>query len=71
MRRFIVVAKCAAAGLLIVVGAVLIPLPGPGTPLILAGLALLATEFTWAATLQARGADLAKSLWRRAWGQPT
>jgi len=53
--------KCVAGGALIVVGAVLIPLPGPGTPLILAGIAVLATEFEWARRLQ----DLLKALWRR------
>ena len=34
-------------------GLVLLVLPGPGTPVLLAGLALLATEFTWAERLLA------------------
>ena len=37
-----------AGATLVVVGAVLLVLPGPGIPLILAGLAILATEFAWA-----------------------
>jgi hypothetical protein len=35
------------AGLLLV-GAVMVVLPGPGLPIVVAGLALLATEFAWA-----------------------
>ena len=71
MRRTIVVAKCIAAGVLISVGVVLIPLPGPGTPLILAGLAVLATEFAWAAAVQERAVDFMKSLGRRVWAART
>jgi uncharacterized protein (TIGR02611 family) len=33
---------------LIVVGIIFMVLPGPGIPLVIAGLAILATEFTWA-----------------------
>lgn len=33
---------------LIVLGLILIPLPGPGWAVVIAGLAVLATEFTWA-----------------------
>jgi uncharacterized protein (TIGR02611 family) len=36
---------------LVIVGIVLLVLPGPGIPLIIAGLALLATEFAWAEVL--------------------
>jgi len=35
-------------GLLVVVGVVLLVLPGPGIPLILVGLAVLGAEFAWA-----------------------
>ena len=42
-----------AGGFLVAVGVVFLVLPGPGTPVILAGLALLATEFTWAERLLA------------------
>ncbi len=38
---------------LLVGGAVMLVLPGPGVAVILAGLALLATEFDWAARLLA------------------
>ncbi len=37
-----------SGGALLVVGLLLLVLPGPGTPVVLAGLALLATEFAWA-----------------------
>jgi uncharacterized protein (TIGR02611 family) len=36
---------------IIVLGIVLIPLPGPGWAIVIAGLAVLATEFTWAEAL--------------------
>ena len=36
---------------LVVLGIVFLVLPGPGIPLIIAGLALLATEFAWAEIL--------------------
>jgi uncharacterized protein (TIGR02611 family) len=40
--------------LVIVIGVILLPLPGPGWLIIFAGLALLATEYTWAARLLVR-----------------
>ncbi len=36
-------------GLTVVVGLVLVPLPGPGWPVVLLGLTLLGREFQWAA----------------------
>ncbi len=36
---------------MILVGVLLLPLPGPGWLIIFAGLGLLATEYTWAARL--------------------
>jgi uncharacterized protein (TIGR02611 family) len=39
---------------LLVVGTALLVLPGPGTPVLLAGLALLATELSWADRLLVR-----------------
>ena len=36
---------------LVILGLVFIVLPGPGIPLIIAGLAILATEFAWAEIL--------------------
>jgi uncharacterized protein (TIGR02611 family) len=36
---------------LIILGIILIPLPGPGWAVVIAGLAVLATEFTWAERL--------------------
>ena len=40
---------------IIIVGLALVPLPGPGWLIVFAGLALLATEFTWAERLFHRG----------------
>ncbi|MCD5349063.1 TIGR02611 family protein [Kineosporia mesophila] len=39
-------------GAIVVGGLVLVPLPGPGWVIVFAGLAVLATEFTWAARLE-------------------
>lgn len=36
---------------LVIVGLIFMVLPGPGIPLVIAGLAILATEFTWAEIL--------------------
>jgi uncharacterized protein (TIGR02611 family) len=41
-------AVTAAGGLLVVLGVILLPLPGPGTVVILCGLGLLSTEYAWA-----------------------
>lgn len=68
MRLLIVAAKCVAAGALIVVGTILIPLPGPGTPLIIAGLAVLSTEFEWAAQLRQRLEDFLRRVVQSAIG---
>ena len=38
-------------GAIVVLGIILIPLPGPGWLIVFAGLALLATEFVWAERL--------------------
>ena len=42
---------------LVVLGLVFLVLPGPGIPLIIAGLAILATEFAWAEILLNRTKD--------------
>jgi uncharacterized protein (TIGR02611 family) len=47
--RWIFVAS--VGSLLVISGIVFLVLPGPGIPLIIAGLAMLATEFTWAEIL--------------------
>ena len=41
-------------GTFLLLGTVLLVLPGPGTPVLLGGLALLATEFRWADRLLQR-----------------
>jgi uncharacterized protein (TIGR02611 family) len=45
------IAAIAGGGILLVVGVALLVLPGPGVALIIAGLALLATQFQWARRL--------------------
>jgi uncharacterized protein (TIGR02611 family) len=62
-----------AGWLVVVVGLVLVPLPGPGWVIVFVGLSLLATEFAWAARLKtwvqrqlAKWVDYAKARsWRR------
>ena len=49
-RAFVLV----AGGALLLLGTMLLVLPGPGTPVLLGGLALLATEFSWADRLLQR-----------------
>jgi hypothetical protein len=61
MRAFRIAIKSLVSAVLIGTGTVLLVLPGPGIPLIVAGVALLATEFEWAAKLQSR----AVAAWRR------
>ena len=48
---------------LILAGIVMLVLPGPGWLTIFAGLAVLAAEFTWAATLLGRMNAIALRLW--------
>lgn len=47
--RWVVAAT--VGGTLVVLGLLFMVLPGPGIPLVIAGLALLATEFAWAAAI--------------------
>lgn len=42
------VAVGVVGGLVLVLGLVLVPYPGPGWAVVIGGLAILATEFTWA-----------------------
>jgi uncharacterized protein (TIGR02611 family) len=48
MAQFRRIAAIVSGIALLVVGAALLVLPGPGIPLIIAGLALLAAHFHWA-----------------------
>ncbi|MBX7160497.1 MAG: PGPGW domain-containing protein [Acidimicrobiia bacterium] len=48
LRNAKLVAVTVAGALLVLVGLVLMVLPGPGIPLLIAGLAVLATEYAWA-----------------------
>jgi len=55
LRRWLRRAGIAITGTLTIMGGVLmLPLPGPGFPLMLAGLGILALEFAWAALLLKR-----------------
>ena len=47
-RRFRKIAVGVAGGLVVIVGIIAIPYPGPGWLIVFAGLAILATEFEWA-----------------------
>lgn len=62
-----------AGSVLLVVGIALLVLPGPGIPLVVAGLALLGTQFPWARRalewLRARAKRAVAAL--RAKDQPT
>ncbi|MDB4985041.1 MAG: putative transrane protein [Myxococcaceae bacterium] len=59
------VLKCIGAGALLTVGAALLVLPGPGMPMIAAGIAMLASEYEWAQRLEHRTRDFVRSLWLR------
>jgi hypothetical protein len=48
------VARMSAGGALLLVGLLLLVLPGPGLPVLLAGLLLLARDVAWAARLAER-----------------
>jgi uncharacterized protein (TIGR02611 family) len=51
---------------LLAIGIALIPLPGPGSLIILAGIAVLAREYLWARRLSSRMRATARQLHRRA-----
>lgn len=50
---------------LVALGIALLPLPGPGSLLILAGLAVLALEFAWAERWSRRIRDGFRAVWER------
>ena len=67
------IAVAVIGGLLVVVGIALLVLPGPGLVLVVAGLAVLASEFAWASsalevakrTAGDAGSVVKRTLWRR------
>lgn len=67
------IAIAVIGGLLILAGLVLMVLPGPGLLLVIAGLAVLASEFAWASSALAMakrkagdaGSVVTRRLWRR------
>jgi uncharacterized protein (TIGR02611 family) len=46
------IAVAVVGGSIVIIGLVLVPFPGPGWLVVLIGLAVLASEFTWAERLQ-------------------
>jgi uncharacterized protein (TIGR02611 family) len=54
------VGKVVVGAILLLIGIALLVLPGPGFVGIIAGLAILSTEFVWAARLLQRAKDNAK-----------
>lgn len=55
-------------GIIVIGGLIAVPLPGPGWLIVFLGLALLATEFTWAARLEKFARDQVKG-WTHWLGQ--
>jgi uncharacterized protein (TIGR02611 family) len=55
----------------VLLGLLLIFLPGPGLLIILIGLGILATEFVWASQLISRGREVAKKVGRSMKGRPS
>ena len=54
------IAVALVGGIVVITGVVLMPLPGPGMLIVLAGLAILATQFEWAQELLDRARSRAK-----------
>jgi uncharacterized protein (TIGR02611 family) len=71
LRRLYKVGVAVVGGLVLVAGVLMIPYPGPGWVVVFAGLAILATEFSWARRVltYARGRYDAWTAWlgRRSW----
>lgn len=63
-RRAYRLAVAVVGTVVVVVGLVLIPAPGPGWVIVFAGLAVLATEFAWARRLLDHSRDRVK-VWSR------
>jgi uncharacterized protein (TIGR02611 family) len=53
-----------AGGAVVLFGLIMIPLPGPGIPVVIAGILLLSTEFVWAGRVR----DFGSALWARVRG---
>lgn len=62
--RWVIVATI--GGTLVAAGVVFLVLPGPGLPLIIAGLAVLATEFAWAQVMLHRIKEKSKEVTAKA-----
>jgi hypothetical protein len=50
-----------AGGAIVLLGLVMIPLPGPGIPAVIVGIMVLSSEFAWAARTRDRG----RAIWAR------
>ncbi len=62
MKKFFIALM---GGTVLLVGTALLVLPGPGVPIIAAGLAILATEFIWAKRAMRKGRYLVKTARRK------
>ena len=59
-KQVLRVVRLAGGVALLMMGAILLVVPGPGVPVLLGGLVLLETEFRWARELRARLHRLAR-----------
>ncbi len=62
--RWVIVATI--GGTLFVVGVIFLVIPGPGLPLVIAGLAVLASEFAWAQYMLSRIKEKSQQVAQRA-----
>ena len=62
MKKFFIALM---GGTVLLVGAALLVLPGPGLPIVAAGLAILATQFLWARRAVRRGKGMAATVRRK------
>lgn len=62
--RWVIVATI--GGTLLVLGIIFLVIPGPGLPLVIAGLAVLASEFAWAQYMLGRLKEQSKAVAQKA-----
>ncbi len=67
MRKIIV---SVVGGLLVVIGLIMMPLPGPGIVVVVAGIGVLAAEYTWARRALEKTKDKAEEAQREAVATP-
>ncbi|HRI15211.1 MAG TPA: PGPGW domain-containing protein [Verrucomicrobiota bacterium] len=62
MKKFFI---ALIGGTVLLVGTAMLVLPGPGLPIVAAGLAILATEFLWARRARRRAKGAAAKVYRK------